>query len=140
MTRSAVRSRRRGSGPANCLATVAAEATSMTESRPNAISAIEEAIVPAVSATRRGGHDVLAGAAVVPAVARVAAHDRVAGLGQQPFRAPQQVDQLVGHARPRAGRHEVRRAIKDETASRRRRARPRSDHRRDPTAPRVPVR
>ena len=75
----------------------------MTESRPNAISATEEAIVPAVSATRRGGHDVLAGAAVVPAVARVAAHDRVAGLGQQPFRAPQQVDQLVGHARPRGG-------------------------------------
>jgi hypothetical protein len=51
MTRSAVRSRRCGSGPANCHVTAAAEATSITESRPNPISAMDEAIVPAVSAT-----------------------------------------------------------------------------------------
>ena len=51
MTRSAVRSRRSGSGPANCQATAAAELTSITESSPNPISATETAIVPAVSAT-----------------------------------------------------------------------------------------
>ena len=50
-TRSAVRSRVSGSGAENCQATIAAELTSTTESRPNPISAVEEAIVPAVMAT-----------------------------------------------------------------------------------------
>jgi len=36
---------------ANCQATAAADATSMTESRPKPINAMDEAIVPAVSAT-----------------------------------------------------------------------------------------
>lgn len=50
ITRSATRSRRCGSGPANCQATAAAELTSITESSPNPISAIEEASVPAAIA------------------------------------------------------------------------------------------
>jgi hypothetical protein len=58
MTRSVVRSRpsmRSGERAANCQATAAAEVTSMTESRPNPISAIDEAIVRLVAAptTRR---------------------------------------------------------------------------------------
>ena len=43
--------RLRGRVPANCQATAAAEDTSMTESRPNPISAVDEARVPAVIAT-----------------------------------------------------------------------------------------
>ena len=52
MTRSAVFSRASGSRPANCQATAAAEATSMTESRPKPISAVEDAFVPALRARR----------------------------------------------------------------------------------------
>jgi hypothetical protein len=51
MMRSAVFSRASGSRPANCQATAAAEETSMTESRPKPISAVDEAMVPAVIAT-----------------------------------------------------------------------------------------
>lgn len=50
MTRSAMCSRRAGSRPANCQATAAAELTSMTESSPNPISAIEDAAWPAAMA------------------------------------------------------------------------------------------
>jgi hypothetical protein len=51
MTRNAARSRASGSRPENCQATAAAEATSMIESRPNPISAADDATVPALSAT-----------------------------------------------------------------------------------------
>ena len=51
MIRSAARSRASGSRPENCHATAAAEATSMIESSPNPISAAEDAMVPALSAT-----------------------------------------------------------------------------------------
>ena len=51
MTFKATRSRRCGSGPANCQATAAAELTSITESSPNPISAIDDAAAPAASAT-----------------------------------------------------------------------------------------
>jgi hypothetical protein len=51
MTRRAVRSRRWWSAEVNCQATAAAEETSMTESRPKPISAVDEARVPAVMAT-----------------------------------------------------------------------------------------
>ena len=51
MTFSAARSRACGSEPENCQATAAAEATSITESSPNPISAVDEATVPAVIAT-----------------------------------------------------------------------------------------
>ena len=47
----AIFSRASGSRPANCQATAAAEDTSITESRPNPISAVEDAFAPAVSAT-----------------------------------------------------------------------------------------
>jgi hypothetical protein len=50
-TLSAVRSRASGSAPENCHATAAAEATSITESNPNPISAVEPATVPAAMAT-----------------------------------------------------------------------------------------
>src|SRR6476619_371569 len=40
-----------GSFPANCQAMPAAEATSMTESSPNPINAVEDAAAPAVRAT-----------------------------------------------------------------------------------------
>jgi hypothetical protein len=51
MTRSAARSRASGSDPLNCQATAVADATSITESKPNPISAAEDATVPATSAT-----------------------------------------------------------------------------------------
>ena len=51
MIRSAVRSRRSWSEPQNCHATAAAEDTSITESSPNPINAVDEASVPAVIAT-----------------------------------------------------------------------------------------
>ena len=51
LMRSAVRSRDRGSEAENCHATVAAEPTSMTESRPNPISAVDDATTPAPIAT-----------------------------------------------------------------------------------------
>jgi hypothetical protein len=51
MIRNAVFSRASGSEPASCQATAAAEDTSMTESRPNPISAVELAVVPALIAT-----------------------------------------------------------------------------------------
>ena len=51
MILSAIFSRASGSRPANCQATAAADDTSITESRPNPISALEDAIVPAVRAT-----------------------------------------------------------------------------------------
>ena len=51
MIRSAVFSRASGSRPANCQATAAAEDTSITESRPNPISAVEDTSAPAVIAT-----------------------------------------------------------------------------------------
>lgn len=51
MMRSAVFSRVSGSRPANCHATAAAEETSMIESRPKPINAVDDAIVPAVMAT-----------------------------------------------------------------------------------------
>jgi hypothetical protein len=51
MIRSAVLSRASGSRPANCQATAAADETSMTESRPNPIRAVEFATVPALIAT-----------------------------------------------------------------------------------------
>ena len=44
ITRRAVRSRASGSAPENCQATIAAELTSITESRPNPMSAVEPAI------------------------------------------------------------------------------------------------
>ena len=50
MIRSATFSRDSGSFPANCQATAAAEDTSMTESSPNPISAVDDTRVPAVSA------------------------------------------------------------------------------------------
>jgi hypothetical protein len=46
VTRNAIFSRCSWSGPANCQATAAAELTSITESSPNPISAIESAMVP----------------------------------------------------------------------------------------------
>ncbi len=52
MIRSVVFSRVSGSRPANCQATAAADETSMTESRPNPISAVEFAVVPALMATK----------------------------------------------------------------------------------------
>ena len=51
ITRRAGVSRASGSRPANCQATAAAERTSITESSPNPISAVDEAMVPAASAT-----------------------------------------------------------------------------------------
>jgi hypothetical protein len=51
MIRSAVFSRRSWSGPVNCQATAAADDTSITESRPNPMRAVDEATVPAVIAT-----------------------------------------------------------------------------------------
>lgn len=51
MKRRAVFSLAWGSLAENCQATAAAEVTSMTESRPKAISALEEATVPAAMAT-----------------------------------------------------------------------------------------
>jgi len=51
MTFRAARSRACGSGAENCQATAAAEATSITESRPNPTSAVEDAAAPALSAT-----------------------------------------------------------------------------------------
>ena len=51
MIRSAAFSRASWSGLENCQATAAAEDTSITESRPNPISAVEDACAPAVSAT-----------------------------------------------------------------------------------------
>ena len=51
MIRKAVRSRRCGSVPENCHASAAAELTSITESNPNPINAMDEATVPATSAT-----------------------------------------------------------------------------------------
>ena len=51
MIRKAVRSRRCGSVPENCHANAAAELTSITESNPNPINAMDEATVPATSAT-----------------------------------------------------------------------------------------
>ena len=50
MMRSAIFSRASGSRPANCQATAAAEDTSITESSPNPISAVEDTRVPSVSA------------------------------------------------------------------------------------------
>lgn len=50
ITLSAARSRCSGSRPANCQATAVADATSITESSPNPISAVEPATVPAASA------------------------------------------------------------------------------------------
>lgn len=50
MTRSAAFSRDSGSLPANCHATAAAEETSMTESRPNPTSAVEDTRAPSVRA------------------------------------------------------------------------------------------
>ena len=47
MTRSVGFSQRSGSLRVNCQATAAAESTSMTESRPNPMSAADEATVPA---------------------------------------------------------------------------------------------
>jgi Family of unknown function (DUF6596) len=52
ITRNAVRSRRCGSPPLNCHATAAAEDTSITESKPNPIRAVDDAIVPAVNRSR----------------------------------------------------------------------------------------
>src|SRR5712672_1761000 len=49
ITFSACRSRTSGSLPENCHATAAAEATSMTESSPKPISAVDEATAPAAS-------------------------------------------------------------------------------------------
>ena len=51
MTRSAARSRRSGSGAGELPGDRGRGATSITESRPNPISATEEAIVPAAIAT-----------------------------------------------------------------------------------------
>ncbi len=51
ITFNATRSRASGSRPANCQATAAAEDTSMIESRPKPMSALEDARVPAASAT-----------------------------------------------------------------------------------------
>ena len=51
MTRRAIFSRASGSGPANCHATAAADETSMTESRPNPISAADDATCPPMIAT-----------------------------------------------------------------------------------------
>jgi hypothetical protein len=51
ITFNAVRSRASGSSPENCHATAAAEATSITESSPNPISAVDDATEPAESAT-----------------------------------------------------------------------------------------
>jgi len=48
--RRAVFSRASGSRPANCQATAAADDTSITESRPNPISAVDDACTPAESA------------------------------------------------------------------------------------------
>jgi hypothetical protein len=50
MIRSVIFSRDSGSFPANCQATAAAEDTSMAESNPNPISAVEDTRVPSVSA------------------------------------------------------------------------------------------
>ncbi len=50
MIRSAIFSRFSGSRPANCHATAAAEDTSITESSPNPISAVEDTRVPSVKA------------------------------------------------------------------------------------------
>lgn len=51
MMRSVVRSRRSWSVAENCQATAAAEATSITESSPKPIRAVDEAPTPAVIAT-----------------------------------------------------------------------------------------
>ncbi|MNY81586.1 hypothetical protein D3C86_2232180 [compost metagenome] len=51
ITRSVPFSQRSGSRRVNCQATAAAEATSIVESRPNAIRAPEDATVPAAIAT-----------------------------------------------------------------------------------------
>ena len=51
MTRRVPFSQRSGSRRLNCQATAAAERTSMVESSPNAMSAAEDAMVPAVMAT-----------------------------------------------------------------------------------------
>src|SRR5215217_1086486 len=51
MILSAMRSRASGLGPENCHATAAADATSMTESSPNPIKAVDVATVPADIAT-----------------------------------------------------------------------------------------
>lgn len=51
MSRSARRSRRPGSRPANCHATAAAESTSTPESRPKPTRADDVAAFPAASAT-----------------------------------------------------------------------------------------
>jgi hypothetical protein len=51
ISRIAARSRRSGSGAANCQATAAADSTSTTESRPKPISAEEDAARPAPIAT-----------------------------------------------------------------------------------------
>ncbi len=51
MTRRVPFSHRSGSRRVNCQATAAAESTSMVESSPKAISAVEEAMLPAVIAT-----------------------------------------------------------------------------------------
>ena len=50
MMRNATFSRDSGSFPANCHATAAADDTSITESSPNPISAVDEALVPSASA------------------------------------------------------------------------------------------
>ena len=50
MMRSATFSRVSGSLPANCQATAAADDTSITESRPKPISAVDDTRVPSVSA------------------------------------------------------------------------------------------
>lgn len=49
--RRAVRSRASWSAAEKCQATAVADGTSMTESNPNLIRAVESAMVPAVSAT-----------------------------------------------------------------------------------------
>jgi hypothetical protein len=51
MIRSATFSRASGSAPANCQATAAAEDTSITESSPKPISAVEDTRAPSVRAT-----------------------------------------------------------------------------------------
>ncbi len=51
MIRRVAASRRSWSGRENCHATAAAEETSITESSPKPISAVDDAMVPAVIAT-----------------------------------------------------------------------------------------